>query len=148
MVAICTVVMRGGGVIQGKLSICFLQITFCPTHTQTRTLLPGSGSFSLSGSADLFLGGPPVNGEQPGYHMGAQVRHFHQFFSCLTAPRCMLPSLVHGRAHILICVYIQYKNCCVCVCVCVWTHLNFLVLSLSGRTRAFQKDSIVPERAG
>ncbi|KAK1806353.1 hypothetical protein P4O66_004876 [Electrophorus voltai] len=25
-----------------------------------------------TGSADLFLGAPPVNGEQPGYHMGAQ----------------------------------------------------------------------------
>lgn len=33
----------------------------------------GSGSFSLSGSADLFLGVPPMNGEQTPYHMGAQV---------------------------------------------------------------------------
>ncbi|XP_036414791.1 pre-B-cell leukemia transcription factor 2 isoform X2 [Colossoma macropomum] len=39
-------------------------------HTPNST---GSGSFSLSGSADLFLGVPPVNGEQPGYHMGAQT---------------------------------------------------------------------------
>lgn len=33
----------------------------------------GSGSFSLSGSADLFLGVPPVNGEQSAYQMGMQV---------------------------------------------------------------------------
>lgn len=33
----------------------------------------GSGSFSLSGSADLFLGVPPVNGEQSAYQMGVQV---------------------------------------------------------------------------
>ncbi|XP_048116513.1 pre-B-cell leukemia transcription factor 2 isoform X1 [Alosa alosa] len=39
-------------------------------HTPNST---GSGSFSLSGSADLFLGVPPMNGaEQPAYHMGAQ----------------------------------------------------------------------------
>ncbi|KAB5532904.1 hypothetical protein PHYPO_G00125470 [Pangasianodon hypophthalmus] len=38
----------------------------------------GSGSFSLSGSADLFLGVPPVNGEQPGYHMGAQDSRFSE----------------------------------------------------------------------
>lgn len=35
----------------------------------------GSGSFSLSGSADLFLGVPPVNGEQSAYQMGVQVLH-------------------------------------------------------------------------
>lgn len=35
----------------------------------------GSGSFSLPGSADLFLGVPPVNGEQPAYPMGMQVLH-------------------------------------------------------------------------
>ncbi|XP_029959479.1 pre-B-cell leukemia transcription factor 2 [Salarias fasciatus] len=34
---------------------------------------PGSGSFSLSGSADLFLGVPPVNGEQSAYQLGAQA---------------------------------------------------------------------------
>lgn len=40
-------------------------------HTPNST---GSGSFSLSGSADLFLGVPPMNGgEQPAYHMGAQT---------------------------------------------------------------------------
>ncbi|XP_030639854.1 pre-B-cell leukemia transcription factor 2 isoform X3 [Chanos chanos] len=39
-------------------------------HTPNST---GSGSFSLSGSADLFLGVPPMNGEQPPYHMGAQT---------------------------------------------------------------------------
>ncbi|XP_062278716.1 pre-B-cell leukemia transcription factor 2 isoform X2 [Scomber scombrus] len=33
----------------------------------------GSGSFSLSGSADLFLGVPPVNGEQSAYQMGVQA---------------------------------------------------------------------------
>lgn len=33
----------------------------------------GSGSFSLPGSADLFLGVPPVNGEQSAYPMGMQV---------------------------------------------------------------------------
>ncbi|KAI1886072.1 hypothetical protein AGOR_G00210260 [Albula goreensis] len=38
-------------------------------HTPNST---GSGSFSLSGSADLFLGVPPMNGEQAAYHMGAQ----------------------------------------------------------------------------
>ncbi|XP_016372012.1 pre-B-cell leukemia transcription factor 1-like isoform X2 [Sinocyclocheilus rhinocerous] len=38
-------------------------------HTPNST---GSGSFSLSGSADCFLGVPPMNGEQPRYHMGAQ----------------------------------------------------------------------------
>ncbi|XP_061115178.1 pre-B-cell leukemia transcription factor 2 isoform X2 [Conger conger] len=38
-------------------------------HTPNST---GSGSFSLSGSADLFLGAPPMNGEQAAYHMGAQ----------------------------------------------------------------------------
>lgn len=36
-------------------------------------LFVGSGSFSLSGSADLFLGVPPVNGEQSAYPMGVQV---------------------------------------------------------------------------
>uniref|UniRef100_A0A3Q3X3Q4 Uncharacterized protein n=1 Tax=Mola mola TaxID=94237 RepID=A0A3Q3X3Q4_MOLML len=41
-------------------------------HTPNST---GSGSFSLSGSADLFLGVPPVNGEQPAYQMGVQVRY-------------------------------------------------------------------------
>ena len=35
--------------------------------------LSGSGSFSLSGSADLFLGAPPVNGEHSAYQPGAQV---------------------------------------------------------------------------
>lgn len=35
----------------------------------------GSGSFSLSGPADLFLGVPPVNGGQSGYQMGMQVGH-------------------------------------------------------------------------
>lgn len=35
----------------------------------------GSGSFSLPGSADLFLGVPPVNGEQSAYPMGMQVLH-------------------------------------------------------------------------
>ncbi|KAG7216496.1 hypothetical protein INR49_001982 [Caranx melampygus] len=39
-------------------------------HTPNST---GSGSFSLSGSADLFLGVPPVNGEQSAYQMGVQV---------------------------------------------------------------------------
>ncbi|RXN24585.1 pre-B-cell leukemia transcription factor 1-like isoform X2 [Labeo rohita] len=39
-------------------------------HTPNST---GSGSFSLSGSADCFLGVPPMNGEQPPYHMGAQT---------------------------------------------------------------------------
>ncbi|XP_072316828.1 pre-B-cell leukemia transcription factor 2 [Eucyclogobius newberryi] len=34
---------------------------------------PGSGSFSLSGSADMFLGVPPVNGDQAAYPMGAQA---------------------------------------------------------------------------
>nr|XP_019966196.1 PREDICTED: pre-B-cell leukemia transcription factor 2-like [Paralichthys olivaceus] len=38
-------------------------------HTPNST---GSGSFSLSGSADLFLGVPPVNGEQSAYPMGVQ----------------------------------------------------------------------------
>lgn len=37
-------------------------------------LSPGSGSFSLSGSADMFLGVPGVNGEQSAYQMGGQVR--------------------------------------------------------------------------
>ncbi|KAF7692009.1 hypothetical protein HF521_010976 [Silurus meridionalis] len=31
-----------------------------------------------TGSADLFLGVPPVNGEQPGYHMGAQDLRFSE----------------------------------------------------------------------
>lgn len=39
-------------------------------HTPNST---GSGSFSLSGSADCFLGVPPMNGDQPPYHMGAQT---------------------------------------------------------------------------
>ncbi|XP_006801890.1 pre-B-cell leukemia transcription factor 2-like [Neolamprologus brichardi] len=39
-------------------------------HTPNST---GSGSFSLSGSADLFLGVPPVNGEQSAYQMGVQA---------------------------------------------------------------------------
>uniref|UniRef100_A0AAY4AP28 Uncharacterized protein n=1 Tax=Denticeps clupeoides TaxID=299321 RepID=A0AAY4AP28_9TELE len=39
-------------------------------HTPNST---GSGSFSLSGSADLFLGVPPMNGEQSAYHMGNQT---------------------------------------------------------------------------
>ncbi|KAI9999797.1 hypothetical protein NQD34_011640 [Periophthalmus magnuspinnatus] len=39
-------------------------------HTPNST---GSGSFSLSGSADMFLGVPPVNGDQPAYPMGAQA---------------------------------------------------------------------------
>ncbi|XP_031432940.1 pre-B-cell leukemia transcription factor 2 isoform X3 [Clupea harengus] len=40
-------------------------------HTPNST---GSGSFSLSGSADLFLGVPPMNGaEQSAYHLGAQT---------------------------------------------------------------------------
>nr|XP_020465388.1 pre-B-cell leukemia transcription factor 2-like isoform X1 [Monopterus albus] len=39
-------------------------------HTPNST---GSGSFSLSGSADLFLGVPPVNGEQSTYQMGVQA---------------------------------------------------------------------------
>ncbi|TKS82533.1 Pre-B-cell leukemia transcription factor 2 [Collichthys lucidus] len=39
-------------------------------HTPNST---GSGSFSLSGSADLFLGVPPVNGEQSAYQMGMQA---------------------------------------------------------------------------
>ncbi|XP_035279966.1 pre-B-cell leukemia transcription factor 2 isoform X1 [Anguilla anguilla] len=38
-------------------------------HTPNST---GSGSFSLSGSADLFLGAPPMNGGQAAYHMGPQ----------------------------------------------------------------------------
>ncbi|KAM6967788.1 pre-B-cell leukemia transcription factor 2 [Aplochiton taeniatus] len=38
-------------------------------HTPNST---GSGSFSLPGSADLFLGVPPMNGEQPAYQAGAQ----------------------------------------------------------------------------
>ncbi|KAK9514270.1 hypothetical protein VZT92_027749 [Zoarces viviparus] len=38
-------------------------------HTPNST---GSGSFSLSGSADLFLGVPPVNGEQSAYQVGVQ----------------------------------------------------------------------------
>ncbi|XP_035279973.1 pre-B-cell leukemia transcription factor 2 isoform X2 [Anguilla anguilla] len=39
-------------------------------HTPNST---GSGSFSLSGSADLFLGAPPMNGGQAAYHMGPQT---------------------------------------------------------------------------
>ncbi|CAL9706222.1 unnamed protein product [Knipowitschia caucasica] len=40
-------------------------------HTPNST---GSGSFSLSGSAqDMFLGVPPVNGDQAAYPMGAQA---------------------------------------------------------------------------
>ncbi|KAI4810591.1 pre-B-cell leukemia transcription factor 2 [Pseudochaenichthys georgianus] len=39
-------------------------------HTPNST---GSGSFSLSGSADLFLGVPPVNGDQAAYPMGVQA---------------------------------------------------------------------------
>ncbi|XP_051575325.1 pre-B-cell leukemia transcription factor 2 [Myxocyprinus asiaticus] len=39
-------------------------------HTPNST---GSGSFSLSGSADCFLGVPPMNGEQPPYHVSAQT---------------------------------------------------------------------------
>ncbi|CAB1438935.1 unnamed protein product [Pleuronectes platessa] len=39
-------------------------------HTPNST---GSGSFSLSGSADLFLGAPPVNGEHSAYQLGAQA---------------------------------------------------------------------------
>ncbi|XP_068425666.1 pre-B-cell leukemia transcription factor 2 isoform X1 [Clinocottus analis] len=39
-------------------------------HTPNST---GSGSFSLSGSADLFIGVPPVNGEQSAYQMGVQT---------------------------------------------------------------------------
>ncbi|XP_059195754.1 pre-B-cell leukemia transcription factor 2 [Centropristis striata] len=39
-------------------------------HTPNST---GSGSFSLSGSADLFLGVPPMNGEQSAYQMGMQA---------------------------------------------------------------------------
>lgn len=39
-------------------------------HTPNST---GSGSFSLSGSADMFLGGPHVNGEQSAYQMGVQA---------------------------------------------------------------------------
>ncbi|XP_032374002.1 pre-B-cell leukemia transcription factor 2 [Etheostoma spectabile] len=39
-------------------------------HTPNST---GSGSFSLAGSADLFLGVPPVNGEQSAYQMGVQA---------------------------------------------------------------------------
>lgn len=45
----------------------------------------GSGSFSLSGSADLFLGVPPVNGEQSAYQMGVQVHEHicvHMLFFC------------------------------------------------------------------
>ncbi|KAF6729460.1 Pre-B-cell leukemia transcription factor 2 [Oryzias melastigma] len=38
-------------------------------HTPNST---GSGSFSLSGSADMFLGVPGVNGEQSAYQMGGQ----------------------------------------------------------------------------
>ncbi|XP_061885204.1 pre-B-cell leukemia transcription factor 2 [Entelurus aequoreus] len=39
-------------------------------HTPNST---GSGSFSLSGSADLFLGVPPVNSEHSSYQMGMQA---------------------------------------------------------------------------
>ncbi|XP_059920465.1 pre-B-cell leukemia transcription factor 2 [Gadus macrocephalus] len=39
-------------------------------HTPNST---GSGSFSLPGSADLFLGGSQMNGEQPGYILGGQT---------------------------------------------------------------------------
>ncbi|KAJ3597981.1 hypothetical protein NHX12_001496 [Muraenolepis orangiensis] len=39
-------------------------------HTPNST---GSGSFSLSGSADLFLAGSQINGEQPGYAIGGQT---------------------------------------------------------------------------
>lgn len=46
---------------------------------------PGSGSFSLSGSADCFLGVPPMNGEQPPYHMGAQVRLSRAPHCCASA---------------------------------------------------------------
>ncbi|XP_018595183.2 pre-B-cell leukemia transcription factor 1-like isoform X1 [Scleropages formosus] len=52
-------------------------------HTPNST---GSGSFSLSGSADLFLGVPPMNGEQTAYHMGAQDSQ-SRFSERLYSPR-------------------------------------------------------------
>lgn len=108
-------------------------------------ILPGSGSFSLPGSADCFLGVPPMNGEQPPYHMGAQVRLSRTQSAFLRSAACH---------HLCACVWISLvqrgNGVVLCVCFAVQLCLNVLFLSLSGRTlnHASQKDSIVPERAG
>ncbi|KPP73282.1 pre-B-cell leukemia transcription factor 2-like [Scleropages formosus] len=56
------------------------------TPNSTGEMKQGSGSFSLSGSADLFLGVPPMNGEQTAYHMGAQDSQ-SRFSERLYSPR-------------------------------------------------------------
>ncbi len=86
-----------------------------------------------------------MNGEQPPYHMGAQVRPSR------TQSALLRPAACH---HLCACVWISLvqrgNDVVLCVCFAVQLCLNVLFLSLSGRTlnHASQKDSIVPERAG
>lgn len=58
---------------ESLMSICKTGVLLISVVNEFAHLSVGSGSFSLSGSADLFLGVPPVNGEQSAYQMGVQV---------------------------------------------------------------------------